>query len=99
MVIKLTVKCAALGKVIRVDDVEANRDLFDDDLLYRLERAFGFRVKLVMAIPIGPKDDNHGVIKVVNSEFRCAWFTKEDEVLGRELALRLYVLVQKFLAY
>jgi K+-sensing histidine kinase KdpD len=50
-----------------------------------------------MSIPIGPRDNNYGVIKVVNSEFRSRWFTDYDERLATELALRLHVIIEKFL--
>lgn len=92
-----TSRSADLGEVVRVDDVPRHRHDFDQEMLRRLEDAYGAQVSSWMAVPIGPKGDNYGVIKVINSEFRCPWFTKEDEHLGQELALRLHVLIQKFM--
>jgi signal transduction histidine kinase len=50
-----------------------------------------------MAIPIGGPAQNYGVIKIVNSTFRCSWFTEYDARLGRDLAARLHVMFKLFL--
>jgi signal transduction histidine kinase len=94
----LTGKCAASGQIMRVDNVSNRRVEFDSDLLSALERAHGHPVVSWMAIPInGSNHRNYGVIKVVNSRFRCRWFTKYDERIGADLALRLHVIIERFL--
>lgn len=88
--------CARSGKVIRYDDVERHRKEFNAKTLREMERAHGKPIHSWMAIPIGTRK-NYGVIKVVNRNTRCRWFTAEDEQLGRALAFRLSVIIEKFL--
>lgn len=92
-----TGECASKGISIRYDDVQEHRAEFDAPLLEALERAHERPIVSWMAIPIGPKEDNYGVIKVVNSTYPFEWFTDEDQKLGEELALRLHVVIEKFL--
>lgn len=96
----LTGKCAATGRPIRIDDVPAHRRLFKLDLLDALEvaliKAGGRPIRSWMAIPIG-KRKNYGVIKVINRTSRSTWFSREDMKLGVSLALRLRVIIEKFL--
>lgn len=92
-----TGQCAESGELIRIDDVEKHLSKFDVAHFSNLVRAHGKPVASWMAIPIGGRGENHGVIKVVNSEFRCSWFTEYDEKLGKDLAIRLHVLIEKFL--
>ncbi len=82
---------------IRCDDVRTNRKNFDRELLESLEKAHGKEILSWMSIPIGSGDKNFGVIKVVNSIFRCEWFTERDQKLGEDLARHLQVIVEKFL--
>jgi signal transduction histidine kinase len=93
----LTGKCAEIGETIRCDDVKRNEHLFAPKLLSNLRKSHGKEIHSWMAIPIGPADKNYGVIKVVNRTSRCAWFTKEDQRLGESLALRLRIIIEKFL--
>lgn len=93
----LTGKCAEVGETIRCDDVKRNEHLFAPKLLANLRKAHGREIHSWMAIPIGPAEKNYGVIKVVNRASRCAWFTKEDQRLGEALALRLRIIIEKFL--
>jgi len=88
--------CAMDASVIRCDDVASNRRQFSLTTLKALERSLGESVTSWMSIPIGPAGSNHGVIKVVNSRVR-GWFSEGDEKLGKALALRLHVIVEKFL--
>jgi signal transduction histidine kinase len=96
----LTGKSAETGQAIRIDDVPTHRNYFDRALLNGLEKAHrqehGQPIKSWMAIPIGTKR-NYGVIKVINRRVRSAWFSKQDELLGLSLALRLQVIIEKFL--
>jgi signal transduction histidine kinase len=92
-----TGRCAEEGVPIRTDDVTKHRAEFDEEYLSRLAEAHGSPIVSWMAIPIGPRGRNYGVIKVVNSEFRCNWFTTYDESLGKDLALRLQVIIERFL--
>jgi signal transduction histidine kinase len=93
-----TGKSAATGSSIRYDHVPSHRDDFDESRLRSLEKAHRKPIISWMAIPIGGKDDeNFGVIKVVNSTFRCSWFTQYDVDLGEDLARRLHVMIEKFL--
>jgi K+-sensing histidine kinase KdpD len=87
--------CAETGKVLRWDYVPRHLEVFNQDRLKTLERAHGRKIKSWMAIPIGDRQ-NHGVIKVVNSEFRCSWFTAQDQQLAEDLARRLQVMIEKF---
>jgi signal transduction histidine kinase len=90
--------CAEKGVTIRVDNVEQRRlEGFDPDYLEALERAHGDPITSWMAIPIGRRGHNHGVIKVVNRTAPWPWFTDDDQELGEDLALRLQVIIQKFL--
>jgi K+-sensing histidine kinase KdpD len=70
------------------------------DMLDGLEKAHteagGQPITSWMAIPIGTTK-NYGVIKVINRKLRSTWFSKEDEILGLSLALRLHVIIEKFL--
>ena len=93
----MTGQCALTGRIRRIDSVEAHRKEFDADLLGRLEAAHRQTIHSWMAIPIGDERRNLGVIKVVNSKFRCPWFTDFDEELAKGLAVRLYVLLDRFL--
>lgn len=89
--------CAQKGITIRVDDVSRHRDDgFDPDYLDSLERAHNKQISSWMAIPIGKKGQNHGVIKVVNRMSPWGWFTDEDQELGEDLAFRLQVIIEKF---
>lgn len=89
--------CAELGELKRWDDLDKHKEVFDPVYLKHLIKAHGHPITSWMAIPIGPRDRNYGVIKVVNSEFRANWFTDYDERLGEDLALRLHVIIEKFL--
>ncbi len=82
---------------IRCDNVRTNRKDFDQELLEALEKSHGKEIVSWMSIPIGSGDKNFGVIKVINSVFRCEWFTKRDQKLGEDLARHLQVIVEKFL--
>lgn len=93
----LTGKCAEIGETIRCDDVKRNEHLFAPKLLANLRMAHGEEIQSWMAIPIGQAGKNYGVIKVVNRTSRCSWFTKEDQRLGESLALRLRIIIEKFL--
>jgi signal transduction histidine kinase len=96
----MTGQCAATGRSIRIDNVQSHQDEFDSDMLDGLEQAHieegGSPITSWMAIPIGTTK-NYGVIKVINRKLRCRWFSKEDERLGLSLALRLQVIIEKFL--
>jgi signal transduction histidine kinase len=92
-----TGQCAAKGEPLRWDYVPAHLEEFSASGLKTLEKAHGSKIKSWMAIPIGPKGQNYGVIKVVNSLFPCSWFTNYDQELGEELARRLCVMIEKFL--
>jgi signal transduction histidine kinase len=93
-----TGECAEKGSTIRFDDVtKPNEKGFDTEYFQGLEKAHGKPIVSWMAIPIGNKHHNHGVIKVVNRTSIYEWFTDEDEELGQDLALRLEVLIEKFL--
>jgi signal transduction histidine kinase len=90
--------CAERGITLRVDDVaEPVLKGFDIEYFQALEEAIEKPVLSWMAIPIGNKGHNHGVIKVVNRTFPSEWFTDEDQELGEDLALRLWVIIEKFL--
>jgi signal transduction histidine kinase len=92
-----TGRCAQTGRPIRVDNVRRHKEKFNPELLRGMEEAHGMPIRSWMAIPIGPANRNYGVIKVVNSTFMSSWFNAEDEKLGKELALRLQVIIEKFL--
>jgi signal transduction histidine kinase len=93
-----TGECAEKGKPIRIDDVQVNRlKGFDPEYLSALENAHGETVTSWMAIPIGGRQHNYGVIKVMNRTAPWGWFTDEDQELGEELAVRLHVIIEKFL--
>jgi signal transduction histidine kinase len=93
-----TGECAATGFPIRWDSVPDHLAHFDFERLEILEKAHGKKIISWMAIPIGgPGEDNFGVIKVVNSVFRCTWFTDYDQKLGEDLARRLHIMIEKFL--
>lgn len=93
-----TGECAATRQPIRWDNVQNHLDVFDADGMTVLEKALHKKVVSWMAIPIGDKhQDNYGVIKVVNSTFRCSWFTEYDQTLGQDLARRLHIMIEKFL--
>lgn len=95
----LTGRCAETGKTIRCDDVVKHQERFAPKLLQNLRKAHRKEIYSWMAIPIGPAEKNYGVIKVVNRKSRCKWFTKEDQRLGESLALRLQVIIEKFLHF
>lgn len=95
----LTGQCAETGVTIRCDDVPGHPDLFDTNLLNGMRAAHGTEIHSWMAIPIGPKGRNYGVMKVINRSSRCKWFTKEDQRLGESLALRLQVIIEKFIHF
>lgn len=95
----LTGLCAETGETIRCDDVPRNAELFDTHLLEGMRVAHGKEIHSWMAIPIGPKGRNYGVMKVINRSLRCKWFTKEDQRLGESLALRLQVIIEKFIHF
>ncbi|MFL6274464.1 MAG: GAF domain-containing protein, partial [Blastocatellia bacterium] len=90
-------KCANLGKVLRWDEVPKHLDEFDTEMLDSLEKALGHRIISWMAIPIGSQRNNHGVILMLNSQYRCHWFTDEDERRGKALARQLHPIIEKFL--
>lgn len=94
-----TGKCAETGELIRRDYVPNHLEKFDPQRLKMLSKARGKKIVSWMAIPIGDGVDelNFGVIKVVNSTFRCSWFTDYDEELGKDLARRLHIIIEKFL--
>ena len=92
-----TGECALTGEIIRYDDVSRYRSDFDPVLFDILESSHRKPIRSWMAIPIGRPQHNYGVIKVVNSTFRCSWFTDFDEELGRNLAVRLHVIIDRFL--
>ncbi|HXQ38573.1 MAG TPA: GAF domain-containing protein, partial [Anaerolineales bacterium] len=92
-----TGSAAQLGQLTRFDDVSTHREKFDSVHLRHLIKTHGRPITSWMAIPIGPRENNYGVIKVVNSEFRSHWFTDYDERIAEELALRLHVIIEKFL--
>jgi signal transduction histidine kinase len=96
----LTGKCAERGEAIRIDDVNQHRNDFDSKLFKGLERAHkeadGEPIVSWMAIPIGT-NRNYGVIKMVNRRLRSSWFSQKDQDLGLSLALRLQVIIEKFL--
>lgn len=87
--------CAKTGKAVRWDYVPQHTKEFNEEGLRTLEKAHGRKIKSWMAIPIGT-EPNYGVIKVVNSEFRCSWFTDHDQQLAQDLARRLQVMIEKF---
>ena len=91
----LTGECAREGIAIRWDESEGWKK-FHPNYLKIVERAYGGRFYSWMAVPIGDKDENYGVIKVLDRTTRCNWFTSSNEELGRDLALRLKVIIQKF---
>jgi signal transduction histidine kinase len=92
-----TGKCAAIQKEVRFDDVTLHRSEFDEKHLRRLEKAHRKEIRSWLAIPIGePPRRNYGVVKVVNSRFACDWFTDDDVSLGKDLALRLHVIIEHF---
>jgi signal transduction histidine kinase len=87
--------CAQSGKALRWDYVPRHQSVFNEEGLRTLEKAHGGKIKSWMAVPIGA-EPNYGVIKVVNSEFRCSWFTDHDQQLAEDLARRLQVMIEKF---
>lgn len=90
--------CAAEGRSIRWDDVQGHLEEFDAERMKILEKAHhGKKIVSWMAIPIGQPEENYGVVKVVNSIFRCSWFTEQDQRLGEDLARRLHIMIEKFL--
>lgn len=92
-----TGECAATRLPIRWDNVANHIEVFDADGMTVLEKALGKKVVSWMAIPIGNEHEaNYGVIKVVNSTFRCSWFTEDDQKLGQNLAKRLHLMIEKF---
>lgn len=93
----LTGKCAESGISIRKDDVSKHKEEFDQEHLSNLEKAHQAPIISWMVIPISSSNKSYGVIKVVNSQFRCSWFTTYDENLGKDLAVRLHVIIEKFL--
>jgi signal transduction histidine kinase len=95
--IGLTGRCAATGEVIRIDDVNHHRAEFDAPLFKRLQRSHGAPVRSWIAIPIGRPARNYGVIKAVNSTYPCRWFTAFDEQLASDMAVRLFVMIEKLL--
>jgi signal transduction histidine kinase len=93
-----TGECAEKGITIRVDDVrEYQKKRFDKEYFETLGKAYGQPITSWMAVPIGGKGQNHGVIKVVNRTFGSEWFSDEDQGLAEDLALRLQVIIEKFL--
>lgn len=94
-----TGKCASLGTVIRVDSVDNHREAFDGALLQRLEQSHGKPIKAWMAIPIGRPPRNYGVVKIVNRTEGPNWFTREDERLAEDLAIRLQITIEKVIQF
>ena len=92
-----TGRCARRGRTDRVDDVTLHRGTFDATLLRNLEQTHGGPIHSWMAIPIGPKIQNFGVIKVVNRKAPYAWFTDFDQTLGEELGTLLHLVIERFL--
>lgn len=92
-----TGRCAEIGHPCRVDNVSLHQSNFDSELLHALEKAHGHHIHSWMAIPIGDGDLNYGVIKVINRTTRPGWFTDADQQLGLSLALRLRLIIEKFL--
>lgn len=90
-----TGKCAKTGRPTRWDSVDRHRDEFHSEHLAALETALGHRVRSWMAVPIGPPEDNYGVIKVINSS-EGTWFTPYDEFLALALAKRLHLIIARF---
>ena len=91
-----TGRVALEGESLRVDDVAGHSQEFEGHLLSNLEGALGGPISSWLCVPIGDRDGNRGLIKVLNSTNRCAWFTDRDEELARALARRLRVVVDKF---
>lgn len=93
-----TGKCASKQIIVRYDHVPKHREDFDNDLLTQLEKGHKRPILSWMAIPIGTIGyKNYGVVKVVNSRFRCSWFTGYDERIATDLALRLRIIIERFL--
>jgi signal transduction histidine kinase len=92
-----TGECALEGKTLRYDDARGHGSEFNNELFANLQTSHGREIRSWMAMPIGPSDRNFGVIKVVNSKSWCGWFTDELQGLGEDLALRLNVIIEKFL--
>jgi signal transduction histidine kinase len=92
-----TGECAQKGLAERFDEIrEPIKQGFDSAYFGSLERGFGKSIQSWMAIPIGKKNDNHGVIKVVNRISPWNWFTDEDQQLAEDLAFRLHVIIKNF---
>jgi signal transduction histidine kinase len=91
--------CAAQGQTIRYDSVTNHLDHFGSDRLNDLEEAHGRKIESWLNIPIGPKEQNYGVLKFVNSTYPCNWFTDRVQELGEEVALRLHVIIEKFIYF
>ena len=89
--------CAENGVTLRYDNVQLHRDKFDLGMLEQVEASHGRPIRSWMAIPIGGKDRNYGVIKVANRSHEFGWFSDEDQRLGEILALRLQVIIERFL--
>jgi len=92
-----TGRCAETGQPCRIDDVSLHQSDFDSELLQALEKGHGHSIHSWMAIPIGDGNLNYGVIKVINRTTRPGWFTDDDQLLGLSLALRLRVIIEKFI--
>jgi signal transduction histidine kinase len=92
----LTGRCAKIGKTIRRDDAQEYRDGFDSVFMSNLETALGKKVQSWLAAPIGPADNNHGVIKVVNKNHKyLTFFTDADEALTKQLGEKLRIVFEK----
>lgn len=93
----LTGRCADTGEAIRIDDVSKHTQDFDLPLLRQLEKSHRRPIISWMAVPIGSRRKNYGIIKVVNRKSYYDWFTAKDQELAEELAFRLQVVIEKFL--
>ena len=92
-----TGKCAELGQPIKFDSVDSHLEEFASDRLNELEKAIGEKVISWLSVPIGSKENNFGIIKFLNSRSPRAWFTDRDQALAMGLALRLRVIIERFL--
>ncbi|MBV8857608.1 MAG: GAF domain-containing protein [Acidobacteria bacterium] len=93
----LTGRCAEEGMPFRRDNARKHARDFEPTLFRNMERSLGEKIHSWMAVPIGPRDRNYGVIKVVNRKSYCGWFSEDDQRLAQSLAFRLRVVVEKFL--
>ncbi len=92
-----TGECADRGETIRLDEItDPTQQGFDAEYFRCLEDTYGKKVRSWLAVPIGGKRDNHGVIKVINRISPWGWFTNEDQELAEDLAFRLHVIIKNF---